>query len=339
MSSEEMKQFQCGINPETEEDAIRLIVPAEDDGTRLDAIVGRNMEEISRSYAAQLIEKGCVSYRTAADREKAAVFTVVTSKKKKLAAGDELLIELPEPASLDVTPENIPLDIVYEDEDVIVVNKPRGMVVHPSAGNWTGTLVNAIMYHCGDSLSSINGVIRPGIVHRIDKDTSGLLMIAKNDMAHESLAEQLKVHSVTREYTALVYDNIKEDELTINEPIGRDERNRLRRAVWGSAHKEAVTHIRVSARYGKYTLVKARLETGRTHQIRVHMAYIKHPLVGDELYGPKNQPDKFMGVELKGQFLHAGVLGFKHPRTGEYMEFCREMPANLKAIIDKLESE
>ncbi len=338
MSSEEMSKFRCGINPESEEDAIRLVVPLDDDGSRLDAIIGRNMEDISRSYATQLIEKGCVSYRTAADREKSAVFAVVTSKKKKMSAGDELMIELPEPTELNITAEDIALDVVYEDDDVIVVNKPRGLVVHPGPGNWSGTLVNAIMFHCGNSLSSINGVVRPGIVHRIDKDTSGLLMIAKNDMAHESLAEQLKEHTVTREYTALVFDNIKEDELTINEPIGRDERNRLRRAVWGSAHKEAVTHIRVAARYGKYTLVKARLETGRTHQIRVHMSYIKHPLVGDELYGPKNQADKLMGIELKGQFLHAGVLGFKHPRTGEYMEFSREMPESLQTIIDKLEA-
>ena len=329
--------FECVINPESNENAVRLIVDAEDAGQRLDAYVGSNLEDVSRSYAAQLIEKGCVSVRSEQEREKQAGFTVVTVKKKKIAAGDEIIIDVPEPTALDITAEDIPLDIVYEDEDVVVVNKPRGMVVHPSPGNWNGTLVNAIMHHCGDSLSSINGVVRPGIVHRIDKDTSGLLMIAKNDKAHESLAAQLKEHSVTREYTALVYDNIKEDELTINEPIGRDERNRLRRAVWGSAHKEAVTHIRVVARYGKYTLVKARLETGRTHQIRVHMSYIKHPLVGDELYGPKNQPEKFMGVELKGQFLHAGVLGFNHPRTGEYMEFSREMPAELQQILDKLE--
>lgn len=332
-------KFECVINPESNENAVRLIVDAEDAGQRLDAYVGSNLEDVSRSYAAQLIEKGCVSLRSEQDRERHVGFTVVTIKKKKIAAGDEIIIEVPEPTALDITAEDIPLDIVYEDEDVVVVNKPRGMVVHPSPGNWNGTLVNAIMHHCGDSLSSINGVVRPGIVHRIDKDTSGLLMIAKNDKAHESLAAQLKEHSVTREYTALVYDNIKEDEITINEPIGRDERNRLRRAVWGSAHKEAVTHIRVVARYGKYTLVKARLETGRTHQIRVHMSYIKHPLVGDELYGPKNQPEKFMGVELKGQFLHAGVLGFKHPRTGEYMEFSREMPAELSMIVDKLENE
>lgn len=308
---------------------INLIVSPDENGMRLDAFIGGKLEEVSRSYAAQLIEKGCVAIN---DRTEG-------SKKKKVQASDEIQIELPEPETLDVVAEDIPLDIAYEDEDVIVVNKPRGMVVHPSVGNWTGTLVNAIMFHCGDSLSSINGVVRPGIVHRIDKDTSGLLMIAKNDMAHESLAEQLKEHSVTREYTALVYDNLKEDEITINEPIGRDERNRLRRAVWGSGQKEAITHIRVVKRYNKYTLVKARLETGRTHQIRVHMAYIKHPLVGDKLYDPKKQPGKFMGVELNGQFLHAGTLGFKHPRTGEYMEFHSELPAELQTILDKLDNE
>lgn len=308
---------------------INLIVSPEENGMRLDAFIGGKLEEISRSYAAQLIEKGCVAINDKTE----------DSKKKKVQTGDEIQLELPEPEALDVVAEDIPLDIAYEDEDVIVVNKPRGMVVHPSVGNWTGTLVNAIMFHCGDSLSSINGVVRPGIVHRIDKDTSGLLMIAKNDVAHESLAAQLKEHSVTREYTALVYDNLKEDEVTINEPIGRDERNRLRRAVWGSGQKEAITHIRVVKRYNKYTLVKARLETGRTHQIRVHMSYIKHPLVGDELYGPKKKASKLMGVELNGQFLHAGTLGFKHPRTGEYMEFHSELPAELQTILDKLDAE
>ena len=229
-------------------------------------------------------------------------------------------------------PQNIPLEILYEDEDVIVVNKPRGMVVHPSAGNWDGTLVNAIMYHCGDSLSSINGAIRPGIVHRIDKDTSGLLMIAKNNKAHESLAEQLRVHSVTREYRALVYDNIREDELTIDIPIGRDERNRLRRAVNGSNPKEAVTHVKVLERYGKYTLIAARLETGRTHQIRVHLSHIKHPLVGDITYGPKKQI-----YGLDGQLLHAKTLGFIHPSTGEYMEFDSPLPDYFKDILERIE--
>lgn len=302
------------------DELITITVAPEDAGTRLDAYIGSNLEDVSRSYAAQLIENGCVSINGKEE----------TSKKKKVQAGDEIAIDMPEPTALDIEPEDIPLDIVYEDDDVIVVNKPRGMVVHPANGNWSGTLVNAIMYHCGDSLSSINGVIRPGIVHRIDKDTSGLLMIAKNDKAHESLAEQLKVHSVTREYTALVWDNIKEDELTINEPIGRDEKNRMRRAVWGAGHKEAVTHIKVIERYGDTTLVKARLETGRTHQIRVHMAYIKHPLVGDELYGPKKRPYKINGKELHGQFLHAGTLGFIHPSTGEYMEFTAPLPEDLR---------
>lgn len=309
-----------------EKETIILNVNKEDDGNRLDAFIGSNASDISRSYAAKLIEQGFVLVN---DIEQ-------TQKKYKISAGDEISIELPPATELDVVAENIPIDIVYEDEDVIVVNKPRGMVVHPSNGNWNGTLVNAIMYHCGDSLSSINGVIRPGIVHRIDKDTSGLLMIAKNDAAHESLAEQLKVHSVTREYTALVYDNIKQDEITIDEPIGRDERNRMRRAVNGSNPKEAITHINVTDRFDGYTLIKARLETGRTHQIRVHMAYIKHPLVGDELYGPKKQASKLQGVELQGQLLHAGVLGFIHPRSMEYMEFTAPLPDYFEQIISKL---
>lgn len=314
---------------------MKITVSAEDAGTRLDAYIGSKLENVSRSYAAQLIEGGAVSIRADSDAEE----LTVTSKKYKIKDGEEISVLLPEPEALDVLAEDIPIEIVYEDDDVIVVNKPRGMVVHPSVGNQTGTLVNAVMYHCGESLSSINGVVRPGIVHRIDKDTSGLLMIAKNNKAHESLAAQLKEHSVTREYTALVYDNIKEDELTINEPIGRDERNRLRRAVWGSGLKEAVTHIKVEKRYGKYTLVKARLETGRTHQIRVHMSYVKHPLVGDELYGPKKQAARLYGVELRGQLLHAGTLGFVHPSSGEYMEFHSDLPDVFQKILDKLDAQ
>ena len=255
-----------------------LTVASEDAGKRLDAYVSSQIEDLSRNYAESLIEEG----RITVDGE-------AQAKKYKVKAGQQVNVIYPEPTKLDVTAQDIPLNIVYEDEDVIVVNKPRGMVVHPSAGNEDGTLVNAVMYHCGSSLSSINGTIRPGIVHRIDKDTSGLLMIAKNDRAHESLAEQLRVHSVTREYQALVYDNIREDELTIDVPIGRDERNRLRRWVNGSNPKNAVTHVKVLRRYGKYTLISARLETGRTHQIRVHLSYIKHPLVGDTTYGPKKQ--------------------------------------------------
>ena len=318
---------------------ISIKAGSEDAGARLDAFIGWNTDELSRSYAVRLIEKGMVRINGQA----------VTSKKHAVREGDEIVIDLPEPETLDVVPENIPLEIVYEDEDVLVVNKPRGMVVHPGPGNWSGTLVNAVMFHCGDSLSTINGVIRPGIVHRIDKDTSGLLMIAKNDMAHESLAEQLRVHSVTRVYTALCYDNIgengtfgvsgvsrEEDIITVDVPIGRDDRNRMRRAVWGSGSREAVTHIRVRERFGRYTLTEARLETGRTHQIRVHMAYIHHPLVGDELYGPRHQAGSVEGIRVSGQLLHAGTLGFVHPRTGEYMEFHSDLPEVFMKVLDKL---
>ena len=298
----------------------------EDAGSRLDAFIGYNTDELSRSYAVRLIEKGMVKVNG----------ETVTSKKSSVKAGDEISVDMPDPEPLEITAENIPLDIVYEDDDLAVINKPRGMVVHPGPGNSSGTLVNAIMYHMGDSLSSINGVIRPGIVHRIDKDTSGLLMIAKNDRAHESLAAQLKEHSVTREYTALVYDNLKEDELTIDEPIGRDERNRMRNAVNGAAARNAVTHIKVLERFGKYTLVKAVLETGRTHQIRVHMAYIHHPLAGDELYGPRRQSSRIEGIPVSGQLLHAGTLGFVHPSTGEYMEFHSDLPEVFSQVLSKL---
>ena len=323
---------------------ITLAVSEEDAGARLDAYIGWNTDELSRSYAVRLIEKGRVTVNGKAAK----------SKKMALSAGDEVVIDLPEPEILDVRAEDIPLEIVYEDDDVLVVNKPRGMVVHPGPGNWSGTLVNAVMHHCGDSLSTINGVIRPGIVHRIDKDTSGLLMIAKNDRAHESLAEQLRVHSVTREYTALCLDNIPEEGtfgvggvtretsddgqniITVDVPIGRDVRNRMRHAVFGSGSRNAVTHVRVLERFGKYTLIRARLETGRTHQIRVHMAYIHHPLAGDELYGPRRQSPSVAGVKVSGQLLHAGTLGFVHPASGEYMEFHSELPEVFAEVLDRL---
>ncbi len=288
---------------------------------RLDSYLSAHIESLSRNYAQQLIEDGQVLVNG----------KVETSKKFKPIPGDEITVNMPEPERLSITAENIPIEIVYEDEDVIVVNKPRGMVVHPGPGNYDGTLVNAIMYHCEESLSSINGTIRPGIVHRIDKDTSGLLMIAKNNKSHEVLAAQLHDHSCTREYTALAYDNIVEDDITIDQPIGRDETNRLRKSVNGAAPRNAITHIHVVARYGKYTLVRARLETGRTHQIRVHMAYIKHPLVGDTTYGPKKQ------VLVKdGQLLHAGLLGFVHPSSGEYMEFSSPLPKYFTDVLEKL---
>ena len=300
---------------------IILTVHPEAAGKRLDVFISAQVEDLSRNYAESLIKDGFVTVDGKAE-----------TKKYKVKDGQTIALSYPEPVKIDAVPQDIPLDIVYEDDDVIVVNKPRGMVVHPSAGNYDGTLVNAIMYHCGDSLSSINGAIRPGIVHRIDKNTSGLLMIAKNNVAHESLAAQLKVHSVTREYQALVYDNIKEDELTIDVPIGRDERNRLRRWVNGSNPKRAITHVKVLRRYGKYTLISAKLETGRTHQIRVHLSYIKHPLVGDTTYGPKKQL-----YGLDGQLLHAKTLGFVHPRTGEYMEFHSELPDYFTETLDRIE--
>ncbi len=311
--------------------AYTLKVTAEpgDAGMRLDAFIGYNTDGLSRSYGVRLIENGLVRVNS----------QTVISKSRDVSPGDVIEIDVPEPEFLEMKAENIPLDIIYEDSDVAVVNKPRGMVVHPGPGNSGGTLVNALMYHMGDSLSSINGVIRPGIVHRIDKDTSGLLVIAKNDAAHESLAAQLKSHSVTRVYTALVYDNIKEDELTVDMPIGRDERNRMRYGVYGAGSREAVTHIKVLDRFGRYTLISARLETGRTHQIRVHMSYIKHPLVGDELYGPRGQSYKIEGLPVKGQLLHAGTLGFVHPSSGEYMEFEKEPPEIFGQVLERLRGQ
>ncbi len=298
-----------------------FFINEEQKSTRIDLVLSLQLQEVSRSFVQKLLEKGAVTVNG----------KVCDSKKYKVNEGDEIEITVPEPEELKVEAENIPLDIVYEDDDLLVVNKPRGMVVHPAVGNENGTLVNAIMYHCGDRLSSINGVIRPGIVHRIDKDTSGLLMIAKNDMAHESLSQQLAEHSITRRYEALVFNNFNEDEGTVDAPIGRDPRNRLKQAVTSQNSKHAVTHWRVLERFGKYTLIEAKLETGRTHQIRVHMSYIKHPLVGDFVYGPSKQP-----FSVEGQLLHAKILGFVHPRTGEYMEFERPRPEIFEETLKKI---
>ena len=288
---------------------------------RLDSVLTKYIEGVSRSYIQRLFDIGGVAVN---DRQN-------ISKNYKVKPGDVVEVTIPDPVELKIEPENIPLDIVYEDDDVLVVNKPAGMVVRPAVGNLTGTLVNAIMYHCGDRLSSINGVVRPGIVHRIDKDTSGLLMIAKNDNAHISLSKQLFDHTITRRYIALVQDNIKQDGGTVDLPIGRDPRNRLKKQVNGSGAKNAVTHYRVLERYGEYTLVECQLETGRTHQIRVHMAYIKHPLVGDPLYGSRKQD-----FAVRGQMLHAGVLGFIHPTTGKYMEFRADLPEEFQQVVDEL---
>ncbi|MDD7408752.1 MAG: RluA family pseudouridine synthase [Anaerovoracaceae bacterium] len=291
---------------------VRITIEENEKGRRLDAVLSDRFADQTRSYIQKLLADGCV---TASAGAKAV-------KNYKVRPGDLFEVSLPEPELLDVEPEDIPLDIVYEDDDLIVVNKPQGMVVHPAPGNPDGTLVNALMYHCGDSLSTINGVIRPGIVHRIDKDTSGLLVAAKSDRAHEGLAEQFAVHSITRRYRAVVYNNIKEDEGTVDANIGRSSRDRKKMAVVPSGKgRHAVTHYRVLDRAGSFTYIECVLETGRTHQIRVHMASKGHPLLGDPLYGPKKHA---FGIE--GQVLHAKVLGFIHPVTGEKMLFDSQLP-------------
>lgn len=290
-------------------------------GKRLDVFVTENYEEMSRSFVQGLIEKGNIK-----------VNGNLKKSNYKLRRDDRIEIEEVEPVELEVEAENIPMDIVYEDSDVIVINKPQDMVVHPAPGNYSGTLVNGLLYHCKD-LSGINGVIRPGIVHRIDKDTSGVLVIAKNDKAHNSLAMQLKDHSMTRAYYAIVEGIIKEDEGTIRTNIGRHPVERIKMAVVKEG-KEAVTHFKVIERFKNNTLVECRLETGRTHQIRVHMAYIHHPLIGDPVYGHKKQRFK-----LQGQALHAKILGFIHPTTGKYMEFNSQLPAYFEEVLDKLRKE
>ena len=287
-------------------------------GERLDKFIADN-SDISRSYAAKLCEDGFVLCG-----EKQLL------KKYKILGTEEITINVPEPEELSIEPENIPLNIVYEDSDVIVVNKPQGLCVHPEPGNESGTLVNGLVYHCGDELSAINGVIRPGIVHRIDKDTSGLLIVAKNNEAHLKLSEQLKERKAMRKYVALVNGNIKEDSGTINKPIGRNPSDRKKMAVVFDG-REAVTHFNVLERFGQYTLVECILETGRTHQIRVHMASIGHSIVGDPLYGIKKE--KF---NLNGQLLHAKTIGFVHPRTGEMMEFTSDIPEYFENVLEKL---
>lgn len=300
-------------------------VPAEVCPVRIDQFLATLEEpEISRSYAAKLLKES----RILLNGKPAKAST-------KLKADDLLSIDLPEPVPLDVEAEDIPLDIVYEDADFLIVNKPKGMVVHPAAGHATGTLVNAVMHHCGAELSSINGVMRPGIVHRIDKNTTGLLVVCKTDAAHQSIAAQLKVHSITRRYAAIVIGNIKEDDGTVDAPLGRSKKDRKKQAIDEVDGRPAITHYHVLERFGgAYTLVECTLETGRTHQIRVHMASIGHPVLGDEVYGPKKCP-----FDLEGQCLHAKVLGFIHPRTGEYVEFNSDYPEYFKELLTKLRSK
>ncbi|MBQ6902176.1 MAG: RluA family pseudouridine synthase [Oscillospiraceae bacterium] len=292
----------------------RLTADICDEGKRLDVFVAEKLE-ITRNAAAALIEGGGVS---------------ALKKNYKLRNGDVVEVEIPEPKAIDVVAQNIPLDIVYEDEDLLVINKARGMVVHPAAGNWDGTLVNALMYHCGAELSGINGVLRPGIVHRLDKDTSGLMLVAKNDLAHNSLAEQIKEHTVRREYHTVVIGNLRDDTGTISAPIGRHRTDRKKMTVTEMNSKEAVTHYTVLERYPGFTYASCVLETGRTHQIRVHMSHTGHPVVGDAVYGARDK------LGLEGQCLHSKNVTFIHPRTNEKMHFESDLPGYFEEILRKL---
>ncbi|WP_139997977.1 RluA family pseudouridine synthase [Paenibacillus paridis] len=304
------------------EEPLEWIAEAEQAGERVDKFVTDSMDEqgVSRTQVQEWIKAGAVL-----------VDGKVAKANVKIAEGNKVVLHIPEPEEAAIVPENIPLEVIYEDSDLIVINKKRGMVVHPAPGHSSGTLVNALMYHCKD-LSGINGMIRPGIVHRIDKDTTGLLMAAKNDLAHVSLAEQLKDHTVTRKYIALVHGNLPHDQGTIDAPIGRDQNDRKLFTVTERNSRHAVTHFHVLERLGDYTVVELQLETGRTHQIRVHMKYIGHPLAGDPVYG-RNKT-----VALKGQALHATLLGFTHPRSGERLEFEMPLPADFEFVLSNLRS-
>ena len=299
---------------------MRLEVSPEHAGIRIDKYLAESLPDISRSYLQKLFRDGEIKMNGKAVKASA-----------KTLAGAEIVFAIPEPEEPEILPEDIPLDILYEDSDVILINKPKDMVVHPAAGHYTGTLVNGLMYHCREGLSGINGVLRPGIVHRIDKDTTGVLVVCKNDRAHNGLAEQLAEHSITRKYRAIVCGNLKEDEGTVDAPLGRHPQDRKKMAIVRSGGKRAVTHYRVLERFGKYTYIECQLETGRTHQIRVHMASLGHPLLGDEVYGRGKSPFK-----LEGQTLHAMVLGFIHPTTGEYMEFQAPLPEYFESLLEKL---
>lgn len=300
---------------------LTLPCTAEDCGKRIDKYISDNAEMLTRSAVQGLIGKNAVT----ADGK-------AVSKNYKIRGTETIEVEIPDAEPMDAVSENIPLDIVYEDEDLLVVNKPKGMVVHPAHGNYHGTLVNALLYHCGDSLSGINGVIRPGIVHRIDKNTSGLLIVAKNDKAHLHLAEQIKAHSFTREYEAIVSGSLKQESGTVDAPIGRHKTDRKKMCVTAENSRNAVTHYSLIRQFGGYAHIKCRLETGRTHQIRVHMAYMGNAVLGDDVYGKA-----YKGIE--GQCLHARKIGFIHPTTEEYLEFSSDLPDYFTAILNKLEKQ
>lgn len=304
------------------EEPLEWIAEAEQSGERVDKFVTDSLDDpaVSRTQVQEWIKAGAVQ-----------LDGKIAKANVKVTEGNRVVLQIPEPEEAAIVPENIPLEVIYEDSDLIVINKKRGMVVHPAPGHSSGTLVNALMYHCKD-LSGINGMIRPGIVHRIDKDTTGLLMAAKNDLAHISLAEQLKEHTVTRKYIALVHGNLPHDQGTIDAPIGRDLNDRKLFTVTDRNSRHAVTHFHVLERLGDYTVVELQLETGRTHQIRVHMKYIGHPLAGDPVYG-RNKT-----VALKGQALHAALLGFTHPRSGERLEFEMPLPADFEYVLSSLRS-
>ncbi len=301
-------------------DDIFFVAEKENQGERLDKIISEYADSLSRSAVQKLIDDGKVT-----------VNGKTVTKSLKVKQGDEICVIVPEPTELEAVPQNIPVDIVYEDEHLLVVNKPKGMVVHPAAGNPDGTLVNALLYHCKGRLSSINGVIRPGIVHRIDKDTSGLLIVAKNDEAHTGLALQIKEHSFKREYRAVVIGKMPEEKGTVSVPLGRSKNDRKKQAPNGLNPRNAVTHYEVLERYPGYDFCKFTLETGRTHQIRVHCAYLGHPVAGDSVYGPEKN-----SFGLIGQCLHAAVIGFIHPVTKEYLEFSAPLPDYFIDVLNKI---
>ena len=298
-----------------------FIVEDVDAGKRLDSFLAeKNTAKYTRSFIGKMIEENLVLYNGKPSKA-----------STKIKTGDRIELFEKEPEPLAVKGEEIPLEIVYEDDDLMVINKPRGMVVHPAPGHTSGTLVNAVLSHAGESLSSINGVLRPGIVHRIDKDTSGLILVCKNDFSHKALAKQLEEHSITRRYHAICSGRLKEEQGTVSAPIGRDEKNRKQQAINYKHGKEAITHYRLLENLQNASLLECRLETGRTHQIRVHMKSIGHPLLGDPLYGPKKNL-----YAIKGQALHAMILGFVHPRSGEYMEFSADYPEDFQKLLNKL---